>query len=269
MRMRSVTRKASGGRKLSARLRSRCVTILVITAVLLLAWPQKAHAMHLSEGILPAPWAAGWYLVAAPFVLWGLREICRRRAVDPRSTTLLALVGSAVFVISCMPVPIPGVGSCSHPCGTGLAAVLVGAGPTIVVAAIALVFQALFLAHGGITTLGANIVSMGVVGAISAVLAFRLLVKLRMPPLWAAFAAGLLSDWATYATTSLELASALHGDGSFWTMFFMVVAAFVPTQSVLGIAEGFMTAVAYQFILAHRPELLVPGRILRPAGEEA
>ena len=48
----------------------------------------------------------------------------------------------------------------------GLGGLLIGPGPTVVVASIALVFQALFLSHGGLTTLGANIVSMGVVGAL-------------------------------------------------------------------------------------------------------
>ena len=37
----------------------------------LLAAP--ALAMHISEGILPPGWAGLWFLVAAPFVFWGLR----------------------------------------------------------------------------------------------------------------------------------------------------------------------------------------------------
>ena len=61
----------------------------------------------------------------------------RRRAADPSYATLVALVGSAIFVISCMHVPLPG-GTCSHPCGTGLGALLIGPGPTVVVASIAL-----------------------------------------------------------------------------------------------------------------------------------
>jgi hypothetical protein len=35
------------------------------------------------------------------------------------------------------------------------------------------------------------------------------------------------------------------------------MAAFVPTQLPLGIAEGFVTAAAYRFILLRRPELLL------------
>ncbi|MGD0784096.1 MAG: energy-coupling factor ABC transporter permease, partial [Candidatus Aminicenantales bacterium] len=200
-------------------------------------------------------WAAFWFLVALPFVLWGLRTINRRRAADPAWLPMVALVGSAVFVVSCMPVPIPWVGTCSHPCGTGLGALLIGPGPTVVVASIALVFQALFLAHGGLTTLGANIVSMGVVGAYAAYGTFHLLGKLRMPVLFAAMAAGLVSDWATYAMTSFELASGLPHDVSLGAMFLTILVAFVPTQVPVGIAEAVVTGMAHRFVLTRRPEL--------------
>jgi cobalt/nickel transport system permease protein len=218
--------------------------------------PTPAYAMHITEGILPMNWAGLWFVVAAPFVYWGLRTINERRSKDPCYLHVVSLIGSAIFVISCMPIPVPWIGTCSHPCGTGLGAVLIGPGPTVVVASIALVFQALFLSHGGLTTLGANVVSMGVVGAFSAYLLFRTLRMAKVPVFVAAFFAGAISDWATYATTSLELSTALHGTGSMWHMFLAVAAAFLPTQLPLGIAEGFVTAIAYQFILARRPELL-------------
>ena len=85
---------------------------------------------------------------------------------------------------------------------------LIGPGPTVVVASIALLLQALFLCHGGLTTLGANVFSMGVMGAFSAYFTFHLLRRMRVPIVAAAMAAGLISDWATYATTSFELAGA-------------------------------------------------------------
>jgi len=226
--------------------------------------PVPAQAMHLAEGILPIHWAGFWFLVAVPMVLLGLRAIDQRRQSDPRYMALVALVGSAIFVISCMPVPIPWVGTCSHPCGTGLGALLIGAGPTIVVASIALLLQALLLAHGGLTTLGADVVSMGVAGALSASFAFWLLRKCRVPIFAAAMVAGIASDWATYAVTSLQLAAALHADGSLAAMFLAVLLAFVPTQLPLGIAEGLLTALAYRFVLLRRPELLNPSSYQPP-----
>jgi len=231
-------------------------TIAAVLAATFFLWPRPAHAMHIAEGILPLGWSALWFAVAAPFVWWGLRTINRRRIADSRAPTMIAMVGAGVFLVSCMPVPIPLVGTCSHPCGTGLAALLIGPAPTVVVASIALFLQALFLAHGGLTTLGANVLSMGIVGAYAAYGSFRLLRTFRLPVFAAALIAGAVADWATYAATSLTLSLALCDNGSPWPMFAAVLLAFVPTQLPLGIVEGILTAVAYRFVSTRRPELL-------------
>ena len=78
----------------------------------------------------------------------------------------------------------------------------------------------------------------------------------RVPIFAAALAAGIISDWATYAMTSVELAAVLRNHGSFWGMFAFMMAVFVPTQIPLGIAEGVVTALAYRFVLERRPDLL-------------
>lgn len=217
-----------------------------------------AYGMHIAEGILPATWAGVWFAVAAPFLAWGIYDINRRSREDPTYKPFLAMVGAAVFIISCMPIPVPAAGTCSHPCGTGLAAILIGPAPTIVVTSIALLLQALFLAHGGLSTLGANIVAMGVAGALVGYGTFRLSRKAGLPVLAGAFLAGALADWATYAATSFELATALHGSQSVLTMFAAIGAAFVPTQLPLGVFEGILSLGAYRFIRRRRPEMLSP-----------
>lgn len=223
----------------------RGLFLLLIVGLLI---PKSALAMHITEGILPTPWAAFWYLLAAPFFLWGMRDITLKSQKDLRYKSLVALVGAAVFIISCMPVPVPIVGTCSHPAGTGLAALLIGPAPTVVIASIALTLQALFLAHGGLTTLGANLFSMGIAGAFAGYGIFLLARRVRIPIFWAAFAAGVTSDWATYALTSVELAAALQGDHSFAHLFTGILVAFAPTQIPLGILEGLLTAIGYQFL---------------------
>ena len=238
-------------------MRKAAYILLVLLAVALT--PRVATAMHISEGILPISWAALWFAIAIPFVALGLRTVQRRQKRDPKYMALVSLVGAAIFVISCMPVPIGY--TCSHPTGTGLGALLIGPGPTVVVSTIALLLQALLLSHGGLSTLGANIVSMGVVGAFVATGVYRGLRGIGVPMLVAAFAAGLLSDWATYATTSLELASAFTSTGQpLLGQFAALCIAFAPTQVPLGIVEGFLAAGAYRFVLNRRPELLSVGR---------
>ena len=76
---------------------------------------------------------------------------------------LLGLCGAFAFVLSSLKIPSV-TGSCSHPTGVGLAAILFGPSVACIMALIVLLFQALLLAHGGLTTLGANVFSMGVAG---------------------------------------------------------------------------------------------------------
>ncbi|HMK34478.1 MAG TPA: energy-coupling factor ABC transporter permease [Desulfomonilaceae bacterium] len=234
----------------------RVLTTLLLAFAILDSASEPAYAMHISEGILPAHWAALWFALAIPFVAWGLRNLRIRSKEEPYLKALVGLVGAAVFVISCMPIPVPTAGTCSHPCGTGMAAILIGPTLTVVVASIALVLQALFLAHGGLTTLGADILSMGVIGAFAGYGVFVLARRLGAPWVVAAFLAGLLSDWAVYAATSFFLAAALHGDGSLTGMFLAIGVAFVPTQVPLGILEGFLSAGCYSFVHTRRPEFL-------------
>jgi cobalt/nickel transport system permease protein len=128
---------------------------------------------------------------------------------------------------------------------------------TVLVTVVALVLQALFLAHGGLTTLGADVLSMGVAGAFVGWATFTLGRRAGASLGLAAFLAGVLSDWATYATTSLELAMGLHGARPVGGMFATVLMAFVPTQLPLGLLEGALSAGAVAFLWRRRRDILI------------
>jgi cobalt/nickel transport system permease protein len=231
--------------------------------VALFAVPVNAYAMHIGEGILPFNWCALWFAAAAPFVALGLYKLKKDKTVG-RKKPLLGMVAAAIFIISCMPIPVPTAGTCSHPAGTAMAAILIGPLYSILATTVALLLQALFLAHGGITTWGANIFSMGIVGSFTGYAIYKGLTKLGAPMVVAAFFAGVIGDWAVYATTSFELSSALHGPGGFYKLFYTIALAFVPTQLPLGILEGFMTAGAVKFLQSRRPEVL-KAKVATPA----
>lgn len=240
---------------------------ITILAAALLALPVTAHAMHISEGLLPFSWAAAWFVASVPFLALGLRTLARRSALDLSSKPLAGMVAAVVFVISCMPVPVPMAGTCSHPCGTGLAAVLLGPTLGVVVAAVALLIQALFLAHGGLSTWGANLFAMGVVGSFAGYLVFRFLRLCGAGPVAAAFAAGLVADWATYATTAMILAAGIRGASPFWPLAGKIALAFVPTQVPLGIIEGVMSAGMVSLLHKKRPDLLAGTALAAIAGD--
>ncbi|MEW5745557.1 MAG: energy-coupling factor ABC transporter permease [Nitrospirota bacterium] len=220
--------------------------------------------MHIAEGILPLGWAALWSAVALPFVAFGLYRLRQRSAGDLSFKPLVGLMAAAIFIISCMPVPVPTAGTCSHPAGTAISGILVGPVISALVAAVALLIQALFMAHGGLSTWGANIVSMGVVGSFAGYMTYKGLRALRMNLTLSAFMAGVVADWATYCMTSVQLASGVRGKSPFLSLFGKILVAFVPTQLPLGILEGAMTAGMVGLLYKKRPDLLVKMRVLKP-----
>ena len=114
--------------------------------------PTVSNAMHIMEGFLPVKWAVIWYVLFIPFFVVGLKNITKVVQEHPKKKLLLALCGAFVFVLSALKIPSV-TGSCSHPTGVGLAAILFGPSVTVVLGTIVLLFQALLLAHGGITNL--------------------------------------------------------------------------------------------------------------------
>ena len=236
---------------------TRKLPVLILTILTALLIPDGAYAMHISEGILPFNWAALWFIVALPFVAYGMKRLKELSKTDLSFKPLIGLLAAVVFVISLMPIPVPTAGTCSHPGGTAIPAILVGPWISVLVTAVALLIQALFFAHGGLSTWGADIVSMGIMGAFTGIGVFKLLRKFNVGLAVSAFFAGLLSDWAIYITTSVELAAGIKGDASFFPLFTKIVIAFVPTQVPLGIVEGAMTAGMVSLLFKRRADLLV------------
>ncbi len=210
--------------------------------------------MHIMDGILTPTWIMLWFLIAAVFIAVGARKIVQKRKENPSFMSILALMGAAVFIISVWHLPVAVGGSSGHPTGTALAAIVVGPFATVVVTGIALFFQ-MFLAHGGITTIGANTVSMGIVGAFTGYAVYLGLRKAGASFWLSAGIAGLVGDLLTYVTTALQLALSLHPEAvlSNWALF---TAEFSIVQIPISILEFAFTAATIQYIVNHRPELL-------------
>lgn len=199
--------------------------------------------MHIMEGFLPATHAIGWTIVSAPFVVAGavsLRRILRER---PEARLTLAAAGAFTFVLSALKLPSV-TGSCSHPTGTGLGAMIFGPSVMTLIGTIVLLFQGLLLAHGGITTLGANVFSMAIVGPWVGWAAWRLATRAGLPATVAVFLGAGLADLSTYVVTSFELALAFPDPTSgFLGAFAKFAGIFAVTQVPLAIAEGLLTVV--------------------------
>ncbi|MDP1758788.1 MAG: energy-coupling factor ABC transporter permease, partial [Thermodesulfovibrionales bacterium] len=68
--------------------------------ILSLFTASNAHAMHISEGILPFNWALLWSAIAVPFMAWGLYKLKKLSSVDLSFKPLVGLMAAVVFIIS-------------------------------------------------------------------------------------------------------------------------------------------------------------------------
>src|SRR4030065_849456 len=218
--------------------------------------------MHIMEGFLPNPWWEICFIIAIPFVPYGVYRLTKIRKKFPEAKPLLALMGAFIFVLSSLKLPSV-TGSTSHPTGAGLSAVVLGPGITSVLSIIVLIFQALLLAHGGITTLGANVFSMGIVGPIVASAIWYASKKARVPTAVGIFLAAALGDLFTYVTTSVQLALVFPTSAGFFDAFLKFGTIFAITQIPLAIGEGILAVLLFDFLAKYKGQLLGALKVIK------
>lgn len=219
--------------------------------------PRSVSAMHIMEGFLQPKWCIAWGIITIPFIVLGLFSIKNKVGNNPRLKILLAMAGAYAFVLSALKLPSV-TGSCSHPTGVGLAAILFGPTAASVLGLIVLLFQALLLAHGGLTTLGANTFSMAVVGPLVSYGLYKLVKKLNGPTWLGVFLASALGDLATYMVTSVQLGLAFPAEvGGVMASVMKFMGIFAVTQVPLAISEGILTVIIFNTIENYAEEDLM------------
>jgi len=229
-----------------------CITTLWI------ALSQPVYAMHISEGFLPMSWAFLWWVISLPFFVQGLRSLTQLTQSNPELKLLLGLAGAFSFVLSALKLPSV-TGSSSHPTGTGLGAMLFTPGVMTVLGTLVLLFQAILLAHGGLTTLGANVFSMAIVGPW---VAYTIYKKIAGKP--GIFLAAALGNLATYLVTSGQLALAFPAEnGGFLASLGKFAGIFALTQVPLAISEGLLTVLVWNWLQSYAKSELQTLQLLR------
>lgn len=222
------------------------VWVLFITVL-----PDSAYAMHIAEGFLPATQCAFWSILVIPFLLWGFSSIKKVISCNPQLRTLLAMAGAFTFILSALKIPSL-TGSCSHPTGVGLGAILFGPAVMSVLSFLVLIFQALLLAHGGITTLGANTFSMGVIGPLISFLIYKGLTSVKIvKSSFTVFLATVVGNVMTYITTSWQLAIAFHSNNGIMAAFIKFASVLVITQIPIAISEGILSVLVFNLLTTY------------------
>ncbi len=238
------------------------LSIFTIVSAFCIAFllPTSVNAMHIMEGFLPVGHAICWFVVAIPFFVLGMIKLNKIVQENRKVLLLLAMMGAFAFVLSALKIPSV-TGSSSHPTGTGLGAILFGPVVMTVVGTIVLLFQAILLAHGGLTTLGANVVSMAVVGPLVTYFVYKLCLKIKVKKIVAVGIACALGDLATYVTTSIQLGLAHPSEvGGVIASIGKFMSIFAVTQIPLAIIEGILSAIVLMVLSSiAKPELEMVG----------
>jgi cobalt/nickel transport system permease protein len=207
--------------------------------------------MHIPDGFLSTEVAVACWVPAAVAVGVGLRRA--NVELDERRVPLLGVTAAFIFAAQMLNFPVAG-GTSGHFLGAALAAILLGPWLACLVLAVVLGVQAFVFADGGITALGANVLNMGVVGALlvgGLMYAARRVAGHGRTALLAISGAGAwLAVMAGATTTSLGLA--LSGTVPLGT----VLPAMLGVHALIAVGEAVVTVAAVSAVLATRPDLL-------------
>ena len=207
--------------------------------------------MHIPDGFLSPDVAAACAVPAAGAVAYGLRRASRE--LDERRVPLLGVTAAFVFAVQMLNFPVAG-GTSGHFLGAGLAAILLGPWVACLVMSVVLVTQSFVFADGGLTALGANVLNMGVIGALLVgglmLAAQRGLPSRRGAFLAVAGAGAWLAVVAGAAACSLELA--ISGTVPLGT----VLPAMLGVHALIGVGEAVITVAAVSAVLSTRPDVV-------------
>ena len=215
--------------------------------------------MHISEGIITGIPAVAYTAASLCLVGFGAKKMKDMATEHPEKKALFGMAGAFIFFFSLIPIPAF-TGTCSHPCGSPLVGILLGPWVGIALTGLTLLLQAAFFAHGGFSTWGANVITLGVGGAFFGWLSFRLARKAGLSLFVAGAIGGLIGDVMTYAIAGISLSAVLstgpHPQYTFMGYLTAVYTAYIPTQLPIAIGEMFATGFILNHIYKQRPDVL-------------
>lgn len=212
--------------------------------------------MHIPDGVLPLPVAAGGFVAAAGVTWLSLRRI-ERAWPDPRKGVPKASLLTAVFFMASL-VHLPLPPASVHLVLPGLMGIVLGwyAFPAILVG---LFLQSVMFQHGGLVALGVNACLIG----IPALLAHRIFsLRTMLAASWRTPGSAALAALAAFSALALGAAAAA-------LLIVMTVPAYLDAaveqaavgalllaHVPLGLIEGVFAAMVVLFLLRVQPGML-------------
>jgi cobalt/nickel transport system permease protein len=212
--------------------------------------------MHIPDAFIPIWQGAIYWIIALVFIAFALRWA--RKEMNEEKLPLVAVLAAAVFAIQSFNIPVS-MGTSGHLVGGALIAIVLGSPfAAVFILTLVLIVQGVLFGDGGITTMGANIINMGVIGGFVGFYSFKGLMTATKSMPVSAFIAAWLACFIPALGASFEL---------FFAGTFPLVPGLVGMglyHALIGLIEGVITVVAIVLIRNVRPDLVDSGVL--PAG---
>lgn len=189
--------------------------------------------MHIMEGYLPMEWCAIWFALSLIAIIIGVIQLKRIIPESPEVKKLFAINGVIIFLESFFFNFHALNGTSSHPSSNAVSGSLLGPAITSVIVAVVLLLQAFLLGYGGLTTLGANIFSIGVVGPLGACIVYNK--TKNISDIMALVLAVLFANFSTILTTALQYAVVYGSFYKFFVILFATQILMIPIDVIVSL----------------------------------
>jgi cobalt/nickel transport system permease protein len=208
--------------------------------------------MHIPDGFIPLTFAIPAFLITIVFWIISFKKIKLTEQQVPMMGLLTALFFAAMFIN----IPVAG-GATAHILGGAALGLILGPFAGLISMSIILVLQAFLFGDGGLITLGANVLNLGVIGVFVPCIIFIILNKLLKPKTdnrlyLTIFISTLLGALSAAMTTGIQVGlSPLSPYG-----LYIILPSMFANHFVIGIIEGILTVILLMTLLKLRPDVL-------------
>ncbi len=207
--------------------------------------------MHIPDGFVDIPTAAVTGALSLGAVAWAVRKSSKESG--DRTIPLLGVTAAFIFAAQMLNFPIA-AGTSGHFLGGVLAAALLGPWIGSLAITIVVAVQALAMADGGITALGANVLNMAIIG-VWAGYGLLVLLKKALPRNLISYLVALaVGSWFSIALAAAACAAELAVSGTIPLR--NALPAMVSVHMVIGLGEALITVAVASAVLAARPDLV-------------
>lgn len=207
--------------------------------------------MHIPDAFIPITQGIVYWIIALVFVALALRWV--KNEMSEEKLPLVAVLAAGIFALQSFNLPVA-MGTSGHLVGGALAAIVLGSPfAAIFILTLVLVVQGLLFGDGGITTMGANILNMGVIGGFVGFYSFKGLMRVTKSMPVSIF----MAAWLACLIPALACAVEMYLAGTFPLNIGLIAMGLY--HAIIGVIEALVTVAAIRLIMDVRPDLMETG----------